>query len=85
MRGRRRVGGGRAAGRAVLYMSPLVAPRFTPVIKACDTRLWAAGKRKKVALTACMPKLLSLMNAMGRDMTLGQPREVARAYHPRLP
>jgi transposase len=85
MHGRRRVWGGRAEVRAVLYMSTLVATRYNPVIKAFYARLLAAGKRKKVALTACMHKLLTIMNAMVRDMTPWQPREVARASHPRLP
>ena len=77
MRGCRRVWGGRAAVRAGLYMSTLVATRDNPVIKAFYARLLAAGKRKKVALTACMHKLLTMMNAMVRDMTPWQPREVA--------
>jgi len=83
MRGRRRVWGGRAEVRAVLSMSTLVATRYNPVIKAFYARLLAAGKRKKVALTACMHKLLTIMNAMVRDMTPWQPREGAIASHPR--
>ena len=83
MRGRRRVWGGRAEVRAVLYMSTLVATRYNPVFKAFYARLLAAGKRKKVALTACMHKLLTIMNAMVRDMTPWQPRKVASASHPR--
>jgi transposase len=79
MRGRRRVWGGRAEVRAVLYMSTLVATRYNPVIKAFYKRLLAAGKLKKVALTACMHKLLTIMNAMVRDMTPWQPREVSIA------
>jgi transposase len=75
-RGRRMVWGGRSGGRAVLYMGTLVATRFNPVIKAFYTRLLAAGKGKKVALTACMRKLLTIMNAMVRDMTPWQPQEV---------
>jgi transposase len=75
-RGRRMVGGGRGAVRAVLYMGTLVATRFNPVIKAFYTRLLAAGKGKKVALTACMRKLLTIMNAMIRDMIPWQPQEV---------
>ena len=65
--------------RAVLYMSTLVATRYTPVIKAFYERLLATGKLKKVALTACMHKLLTIMNAMVRDMTPWQPREVSIA------
>jgi transposase len=75
-RGRRMVWGGRGAVRAVLYMGTLVATRFNPVIKAFYTRLLAAGKGKKVALTACMRKLLTIMNAMIRAMIPWQPQEV---------
>lgn len=66
MRGRRTIFGGRAGGRTALYMAALVATRFNPVIKAFYTRLVAAGKPKKVALVACMRKLLSILNAMLR-------------------
>ena len=79
LRGPRRVWGGRAEVRAVLYMSTLVATRYNPVIKAFYERLLATGKLKKVALTACMHKLLTIMNAMVRDMTPWQPREVSNA------
>lgn len=75
-RGRRMVWGGRGGVRAVWYMGTLVATRFNPVIKAFYTRLLAAGKGKKVALTACMRKLLTIMNAMVRDMHPWQPQEV---------
>lgn len=64
LRGRRRVWGGRAAVRAVLYMGTLVAVRHTPVLRAFYQRLRAAGKLPKVALTACMRKLLTILNAM---------------------
>ena len=60
-------------------MSTLVATRYNPVIKAFYDRLLAAGKLKKVALTACMHKLLTIMNAMVRDKNPWQPREVAIA------
>ncbi len=63
-RGRRTVWGGRAAVRAVLYMATLVAVRHNPVIKTFYQRLLTAGKAKKVALTACMRKLLTILNAM---------------------
>ena len=79
MRGRRRGWGGRAEVRAVLYMSTLVATRYNPVIKAFYARLLAVGKLKKVALIACMHKLLTIMNAMVRDMTPWQPQEVSIA------
>lgn len=64
LRGRRTVWGGRSSVRAVLYMGTLVATRFNPVIQAFYQRLCAAGKPKKVALTACMRKLLTILNAM---------------------
>jgi len=75
-RGPRLVWGGRAEVRATLYMAALCGTRYNPVIKAFYQRLLAAGKRKKVALTACMHKLLIILNAMlrsgqpWRDMTL---------------
>ncbi|RAX07468.1 IS110 family transposase [Photorhabdus bodei] len=64
MRGRRTISGGRAGVRTALYMAALVATRFNPVIKAFYNRLLAAGKAKKVALVACMRKLLTILNAM---------------------
>ena len=79
LRGRRTVYGGRAEVRAVLSMGALVATRHNPVIKAFYERLLAAGKAKKVALTACMHKLLTIMNAMVRDLKPWQPREVSIA------
>ncbi|EIQ0901767.1 IS110 family transposase [Escherichia coli] len=66
MRGRRTIFGGRAGARAALYMAALVATRFNPVIQAFYMRLLAAGKAKKVALVACMRKLLTILNAMLR-------------------
>jgi len=69
LRGTRTVWGGRAQVRAVLYMAALVAARFNPVIRAFHQRLCAAGKAKKVALTACMRKLLIILNAMMKHRT----------------
>ncbi|WP_339053309.1 IS110 family transposase [Arsenophonus endosymbiont of Crataerina pallida] len=66
MRGRRTIFGGRDGVRTALYMAALVATRFNPVIKAFYMRLLAAGKAKKVALVACMRKLLTILNAMLR-------------------
>ena len=63
-KGRRAIWGGRASVRAVLYMAALVASRHNPVIKAFYQKLLAAGKVKKVALVACMRKLLVILNAM---------------------
>ena len=64
LRGKRRIWGGRARLRAVLYMAAMVASRFNPVIRDFYKRLLAAGKPKKVALTACMRKLLVILNSM---------------------
>ena len=66
-RGKRAIKGGRARVRQVLYMATLVATRHNPVIRAFYHRLLAAGKPKKVALVACMRKLLTILNAMIRD------------------
>lgn len=63
-RGRRRIWGGRAPVRAVLYMATLVATQWNPVIRTAYQRLRAAGKIPKVALVACMRKLLIILNAM---------------------
>jgi transposase len=64
MRGRRAIWGGRGHIRAVLYMATLVAARHNPVIRHFYTRLCSAGKTKKVALTACMRKLLVILNSI---------------------
>jgi len=69
LRGRRSVWGGRSQVRTALYMAALVAARFNPAIRAFYQRLQAAGKPKKVALTACMRKLLTILNAMKRHQT----------------
>lgn len=69
LRGKRTVHGGRARLRATLYMAALTATRCNPVIRAFYQRLLAAGKPKKVALTACMRKLLIILNAMLRQGT----------------
>ena len=66
LKGRRFVHGGRAPVRAVLYMAALVATKRNPVIRAFYLRLLAAGKPKKLALVACMRKLLTTLNAMAR-------------------
>ena len=73
LRGRRFVQGGRAPVRAVLYMAALVATRRNPVIKAFYQRLVAAGKPKKLALVACMRKLLTVLNMMVRTATRWNP------------
>jgi transposase len=67
LRGRRMIGGGRPMVRCVLYMATLTAVRFNPVIALFYQRLIAAGRPKKVALTAAMRKLLTILNAILRD------------------
>jgi transposase len=69
LRGKRTVWGGRAQVRAVLYMSTLVAVRYNPVLHIFYERLRRAGKAPKVALTACMRKLLTILNAMSKHRT----------------
>ena len=66
LRGTRTICGGRAQVRAVLYMCTLVATRRNPLLRAFYARLIAAGKKPKVALTACMCKLLIMLSAMLR-------------------
>jgi transposase len=78
-RGKRAVWGGRAHVRAVLYMSTLAAVRHNAVLKAFYERLRAIGKAPKVALTACMRKLLTILNAMLKHQTLWQENY---AHHP---
>jgi transposase len=77
LRGSRTSWGGRAPVRATLYMSTLVAVRYNPVLKAFYDRLRAAGKVAKVALTACMRKLRTILNAMVKHHTPGQLQEVS--------
>ena len=84
-RGVRRIKGGRAVVRNALYMAALVGIRFTPVLKEFYQRLRARGKRPKVALVACMRKLLTILNAMVRDnkpwdaLLFAQPGQSSRA------
>jgi transposase len=68
MRGRRCIRGGRSDLRAVLYMAAVSASHANPVLKAFYDRLVAAGKAKKIALTAVMRKLLTILNAMIRNL-----------------
>jgi transposase len=79
LRGRRTVWGGRAHVRTALYMAAIVATRFNPVIRAFYRRLCAAGKAKKVALVACMRKLLTIINAMLKHRTPWNPTRVHHA------
>ena len=69
-KGKRRIWGGRSNVRAVVYMAALVAIQHNPAIRVFHSRLIAAGKPKKVAIVACMRKLLTILNAMLRDQAL---------------
>ncbi len=77
LRGKRTTWGGRGDVRAVLYMGTVAAVRCNPVIKRFYERLCAAGKARKVALIACMRKLLTILNAMLRNGTPWAPRDIA--------
>jgi transposase len=66
-RGKRRIRGGRAHSRTALFLSAMVAIRYNPDIKRFYERLLQAGKHKKVALTACIRKIVTALNAMLRD------------------
>ncbi len=76
LRGRRTIWGGRANVRAALYMAALVASRYNPAIKTFYDRLLAAGKVPKVALTACMRKLLVILNAILKHGTQWDPSRI---------
>lgn len=73
MRGKRTVWGGRGAVRSALYMATITAIRINPVIKTFYLRLKAAGKVSKVAIVACMRKLLVILNSMIRHKTMWNP------------
>ncbi|HCC78525.1 MAG: hypothetical protein A2X25_09415 [Chloroflexi bacterium GWB2_49_20] len=72
-RGKRMIRGGRSLVRNVLYMAAIAVTRFNPVIKAMYERLLKNGKQKKVAIIACMRKLLTILNAMIRTNSYWQP------------
>lgn len=75
--GKRIIWGGRAEVRAMLYMSTLSATRFNPVIRSFYQRLIQAGKPFKVAIVACMRKLLTILNAMIKHMEPWNPSMAA--------
>jgi len=79
-RGKRRIFGGRKCIRNLLYMAMMSARRFNPIIKAFADRLTAAGKPFKVVMTACMRKLLTILNVMIRDNQTWNPE---RASYPK--
>ena len=68
--GKRRTWGGRSEVRSVVYMAAIVAMRHNEVIRVFYERLVQAGKPKKVAIVACMRKLLTILNAMLRDQAI---------------
>ena len=72
-RGTRSCWGGRAHVRTTLYMGTVVATRCNPTIRAYYHRLLAAGKPKKLALVACVHKLLTILNAITRHASVWQP------------
>ena len=72
-RGKRMIRGGRSFVRNILYMATIAATRFNPVIKSMYNRLVKNGKQKKVAIVACMRKLLTILNAMIRTNSSWQP------------
>ena len=76
-RGKRRIWGGRAALRAALYMATFNAVRCNPVLRLFYQRLTAAGKEHKVAMVACMRKLLTILNAMVKNHTPWNPALVS--------
>jgi transposase len=78
LRGKRRIWGGRASLRAMLYMATLSAVRCNPLIQAFYQRLTAAGKEHKVAMVACMRKLLTILNAMVKNRTPWNPSLAGR-------
>lgn len=82
MQGKRTIYGGRAPVRQMLYMATLVAVRHNPVIRVFYERLLAKGKATKVALVACMHKLLTILNAMLKNGTDWQPSKLVAAELP---
>ncbi len=72
MKGERRIRGGRAPIRTMLYMAMLCAIQHNPIMKQFYNKLIAAGKHKKVALIACMRKMVIILNAMVRTTASGK-------------
>ncbi|MFZ9886105.1 MAG: transposase, partial [Myxococcota bacterium] len=75
-RGTKAIAGGRASLRRVLYIAALVAKTHNPPIRAFYDRLTQAGKPKKVAITACMPNMLGILNSMTRTGQSSAPKEL---------
>lgn len=80
-RGQRHITGGRHSVRKVLYMAALTARSFNPIIKAFAQRLADAGKPFKVVMTACMRKLLTMLNTMVRNQEAWNPRNPRNPEH----
>jgi hypothetical protein len=80
--GKRRIWGGRAEIRSLLYMATVVAIRYNPPLRAYYQHLREKGKLKKVAIVACMRKLLTCLNAMMRDNTPWQDDQVSAFFQP---
>ena len=72
-KGERSIRGGRHKARTLLYMPTLTAIRYNPVIRDFYNQLIARGKKKKVAITACMHKILTILNSMVRNASFWQP------------
>lgn len=81
-RGKRKIAGGRRPVRSALYMAATVASRFNPLIRPLYERLVAANKPKKVALVACIRKLLTILNAMLKRHAVWDPEYAKRAAAP---
>lgn len=77
LRGKRFIQGGRYEVRSVLYMATLSATRYNPIIHTFYEHLLAAGKAKKLAIVACMRKLLTILNAMLRDKQAWNPKSTS--------
>lgn len=78
-KGQRRIWGGRAMPRSLLYRATLAAVRCNPAIKAFHDKLKAAGKKPKVAIVACMRKLLTILNTLIKNMTPWCDKSIANA------
>ena len=81
LRGQRRIWGGRASVRRILYMATVTAIRYNPAIRDFYTRLCDQGKPRKVALVAAMRKLLTVLNAVSRDQVPWQTEPLSTAIH----
>ena len=81
LRGQRRIWGGRASVRRILYLATVTAIRHNPAIRDFHTRLCDKGKPRKVALVAAMRKLLAVLNAVSRDQDPWQKEPLSTPIH----